>query len=69
MTTGQAGSLLRVTARRIRGLISEGRLPARKVGRDWVINSTDLILIADRYRKGGAGCHRRQGGKWEGGKR
>jgi excisionase family DNA binding protein len=37
LTTQQAGELLGVTAQRVVALIRDGRLPATKFGRDWLI--------------------------------
>jgi len=47
LTTQQAGEILGVTSQRILALIREGRLPAAKVGRDWLIAMRDL----DRFEK------------------
>jgi len=44
----QAAERLGVTDGRVRVLITSGRLPAQKVGRDWVINESDLRLVAVR---------------------
>jgi hypothetical protein len=37
-----------VTVQRIHQLINEGRLPAQKLGRDYVINEQDLKLVENR---------------------
>ncbi len=42
LTTQQAGEFLGVTPQRILALIRNGRLPAMKVGRDWLIQLHDL---------------------------
>lgn len=42
LTTQQASQILGVTEVRIRALIHAGRLPARKVGRDWLIDPRDV---------------------------
>ena len=42
LNTHQAGEILGVTAQRILALIRVGRLPAKKVGRDWLIAKSDL---------------------------
>lgn len=42
LTTEQAGEALGVTRQRVLVLIREGRLPARKVGRDWLIAPEDI---------------------------
>lgn len=41
-TTSQSAEFLGVTSSRIRQLILEGRLPATKVGRDYIIKLSDL---------------------------
>jgi excisionase family DNA binding protein len=48
LTTKQAGERLNVTDKRINQLIQAGRLPATKVGRDYLIESADLKLVKDR---------------------
>jgi excisionase family DNA binding protein len=42
LTTQQAGEILGVTPQRVLALIRNGRLPAIKVGRDWLIAMRDL---------------------------
>jgi excisionase family DNA binding protein len=48
LTTKQAAVKLHVTRRRVLALISSGRLPAKKVGRDWTIAEKAIALIKDR---------------------
>ena len=48
LTTKEAGKILGVTAQRVLFLINEGRLPAKKIGRDFVIQKKDLKLVANR---------------------
>lgn len=48
ITTNEAASLLGVTVQRIHQFISEGRLPAQKLGRDYIINDEDLKLVEVR---------------------
>lgn len=48
LSTAEAAKKLKISAIRIRQLISEGRLPAQKVGRDYIIQEKDLALVADR---------------------
>ena len=43
-----AGELLGVNDSRIRQLILAGRLPARKIGRDWLIKERDLKKVENR---------------------
>jgi len=57
----QAGKELGVHHSRIRQLIKVGRLPAQKVGRDWVILEPDLDLV--RVRKPGR-PKKQKGGPW-----
>ncbi len=42
LTTKEAGEILNVTPQRILVLIHAGRLPAKKVGRDWLIIPDDV---------------------------
>jgi excisionase family DNA binding protein len=46
--TKQAAAALGITPRRVLALIQSGRLPAVKVGRDWIIKSSDLKLVSIR---------------------
>ena len=48
LTTQQAGKLLGVTSQRVLALIREGRLPAIKAGRDWLIARQDLEKFEKR---------------------
>jgi len=48
INTSQAAEVLGVSERRVRALIADERLPAQRVGRDYVINEEDLALVADR---------------------
>ena len=48
LTVKQAAEILGVHRSRVRVLIREGRLPAQKVGRDWIILKPDLELVQDR---------------------
>ena len=48
LTTKEAGERLGVTVQRIHALIRDGRLPAEKFGRDYLIKESDLKLVADR---------------------
>jgi excisionase family DNA binding protein len=66
MTTSQAAARLGVSPIRVRQLIGEGRLPAQKMGRDWLIEEANLRLVADRPpgrpSKAAKGKARRAGG-------
>ncbi len=48
LNTKEASEKLNVSAIRIRQLIQQGRIPATKVGRDYVIQESDLKDIAER---------------------
>jgi excisionase family DNA binding protein len=48
LTTRQAAERLELSIPRIHQLINEGRLPAEKVGRDYVIREEDLKLVGER---------------------
>ncbi|MBI3425021.1 MAG: helix-turn-helix domain-containing protein [Acidobacteria bacterium] len=48
ISTNEAAQSLGVTERRVRAMISDGKLPAQRIGRDYVINRSDLALVSDR---------------------
>ena len=48
LTTKQTAALLGINDSRVRQLILSGRLPAQKIGRDWIIREKDLKKVADR---------------------
>lgn len=48
LTTKDAAERLGVSVGRVYQFISEGRLPAKKVGRDYLIAEKDLKLVKDR---------------------
>ena len=48
INTTQSAKALGISQRRVQALIQSGRLPATKVGRDWVINKSDLKLVSVR---------------------
>lgn len=48
LSTSDAAIHLGVSERRVRGLITDGRLPAEKIGRDYVIKEEDLKLVQER---------------------
>ncbi len=48
LSATEAAAKLNVSSIRVRQLIREGRLPARKIGRDYIIDETDLKLVEDR---------------------
>lgn len=52
ITTAEAARRLGVAAVTVRWLISNGVLPARRVGRDWLIDPADLDKARDRRKPG-----------------
>jgi excisionase family DNA binding protein len=53
LTVEQAAAALGVTVRRVRALILAERLPAEKIGRDWMIRPAALRLEHIKNRKPG----------------
>ena len=48
LTTQQAGEILGITPQRVLALINAGRLPAIKIGRDWLIALKDVQAFEKR---------------------
>jgi excisionase family DNA binding protein len=48
LSTPEAADALGVTVARVQQLIWDGRLPAQKVGRDYVIQENDLEKVRNR---------------------
>lgn len=48
LTTSEVAERLGVTMKRVQAMIRDERLPAEKMGRDYVIREEDLKLVADR---------------------
>ena len=48
LTTKEVAKKLNVSERRIRQFIAQGRLPAIKLGRDWIISKDDLEKVKGR---------------------
>ena len=48
LTTAEAATELGVSRRRVRQYITEGRLKARKLGRDYIIDSRSLAAFKPR---------------------
>jgi excisionase family DNA binding protein len=48
LTTKQAAQKLGITPRRVVALVTAGKLPASKFGRDYMIKEADLKLVEDR---------------------
>jgi excisionase family DNA binding protein len=46
--TKEASERLAVSQQRIQALIKNGKLPAEKIGRDWLIKENDLELVKNR---------------------
>jgi excisionase family DNA binding protein len=48
LSTKEAAARLGVTMKRVQAMIRAQRLPAQKVGRDYIIQEIDLKIVADR---------------------
>jgi len=48
LTTKETAEKLGVSVRRVQAMITEGSLPATKLGRDYVIKESDLESVKDR---------------------
>ncbi len=48
LTTNEAAKRLGVTVQRVHQFIKDERLPAQKMGRDYIINESDLKSIEER---------------------
>jgi len=48
ITTKEAAERLGITRRRVVALVTSGRLPATKFGRDYMIKEKDLKLVENR---------------------
>ncbi len=48
LTTREVAERLNVSVRRVHQFIEQGRLPATKLGRDYIIQEKDLRLVAVR---------------------
>ncbi len=48
LTTKETAKKLGVSVRRVQAMITDGVLPAQKIGRDYVIKESDLKLVEDR---------------------
>lgn len=53
LTTKQCAELLGISPLRVRHFIWEGRLPAEKYGRDYLIKEQDLLKFSKLKRKHG----------------
>lgn len=52
LTTHEVAERLNLTRRQVRILIQQNKLPGKKIGRDWVVNSEDLEIAESRPRPG-----------------
>lgn len=48
LTTKETADKLGVSVRRVQAMITDGSLPASKLGRDYVIQESDLEVVKDR---------------------
>ena len=48
LTTKETAEKLNVSVRRVQAMITDGSLPAEKLGRDYVVKESDLALVKDR---------------------
>lgn len=42
LTTREVGRLLRLSARTVERMVRDGRLPGKKIGRQWCIKKADI---------------------------
>jgi excisionase family DNA binding protein len=52
LNTEEVAKRLNITRQHASALIREGKLPATKVGRDWIVNSNDLPIAESRPGRG-----------------
>lgn len=62
LTTTQAARYLHISSERIRQLIKAGKLPARRVGRSWLVDKRDV----DLFQPGHPGRRRKAQGNSDG---
>ncbi len=48
LSVKEVAKILAVNHQRVQALISQGRLPAQKIGNSYVIKESDLTLVAER---------------------
>lgn len=48
LSVKESAEILGVNRQRVQALISEGRLPAQKIGNSYVVKESDLTLVAER---------------------
>jgi excisionase family DNA binding protein len=61
LTTTEVAARLGVIPRRVRQLIAEGRIKARKNGRDWLISEAEVRRFAAKPRRPGPRAKAGQG--------
>jgi excisionase family DNA binding protein len=54
ITTKEAAKLTGYTAAYFRQLIARGRLSGQKIGRDWVLNKSDVLAYAEKMKQLGS---------------
>lgn len=52
LNTDEVAKKLKITRQHATALIREGKLPATKIGRDWVVDAEDLKLVEKRPKRG-----------------
>ena len=52
MNIEEAAERLNLTRQQTRLLIRQGKLPATKIGRDWIVDSKDLPIAENRPKPG-----------------
>lgn len=48
ISSKEAAEKLGISIRRVQALITDGRLPAQKIGNSYVVNEKDLELVSER---------------------
>lgn len=46
--TAEVARCLGVSPQRVRQMVQSGQLSAQKLGRDWLVDEKDLVLVKDR---------------------
>jgi excisionase family DNA binding protein len=50
ITTTQAAAILGLSRRRVQAMITSGLLPAKKIGRDFLLEEEDVKALAEKER-------------------
>jgi excisionase family DNA binding protein len=53
ISTTEAAERLGVSRKRVNQFIDQGRLPAKRIGKVWIIDPKDLSLVENRPKKAG----------------